>query len=269
MRRGCTVTEVLVAMAVLVMIAALLFPVVIKLRESATRASCQNNLRQHGLAIDNYHAVNGKFPPGTMPNADLAPDQRLSFHIAVVPFVEATNIYKQLAKGEPWDSPANVAVVANYTARLYQCPHWNQGLKGPLAHSGHLAYTNYVGVAGVGADAATRPAEGPGIGIIGYDRALKKTDVKDGLENTLLLIEAAHDVGPWIRGGPSTVRAIEGEGPFGSAHFYRSWLLQKRPEGFNVLLADGSVRFTKADIAPVVLAALATVAGGEEAPKDW
>ena len=278
MRRGLNAIELGIVLVILLVLAGLLLPAVQKVREAAARMRCQNNLKQHGIAAHNYHDSTGTFPPGTLPNAALPPEQRLSFHAALVPYVECDNLYKRFALGEPWDSPKNVDAVTNFPGKRYQCPSWIRGPKdSPLPLTGHLAFTNYVGVAGVGADAATRPAGAPGIGIFGHDRTITTKDVKDGTSNTALLIETGHDLGPWIRGGPGTVRALDPndapltgiERPFGGTHFRRAWTYQNRADGFNVLLADGAVRFTKPGIAPEVLAALATVAGGEEMPADW
>ena len=102
--------------------------------------------------------------------------------------------------------------------------------------------------------------------------------LKDGLANTIMLIETGHEVGPWLRGGPSTVRGIEptggqltGDGlPFGGTHFRQAWIFASpRPVAFHILLADSSVREAKNAIDPAILAALATVAGGEEIPAGW
>ena len=266
MRRGITLIELIIVAAIVVLLVALLLPAVQKVREAASRMSCTNNLKQHGIACDNYASTSGgRFPPGTMPNPALPPEQRLSFHVALVPYIESSPLYRMIAKDESWDSPANVrALTEGGGAKYYFCPSWRSGTA-PL--SGHLAVTNYVGVAGVGADAAARPADAPGNGIFGYDRTIAMKDVKDGLGNTALMFETGREVGPWIRGGPSTVRGVDVDDaplagtdrPFGGTH----------PKGFNVLLADASVRFTSNDISPAILAALVTVAGGEEIPANW
>ncbi len=253
---------------ILVLLLAFLLPAVQKMWDAAARVSCQLNLYHYGLAIHNYHDVNGRFPPGTIPNAALAPEQRLSFHVVLIPFVEASPLYYQLAKTEPWDSPTNVGVVGDGRFKVFQCPAWVGAAKDvPL--TGHLAITNYVGVAGVGADAATLSLGAPGCGIFGYDCSVKGKDVKDGSDNTALLFETAHDVGPWMRGGPATVRGVDAAAPFGGTHFRQTWTFQKRADGFNVVLANGAVRHTSPDISPEVLAALATIAGGEKIGDDW
>ncbi len=268
MRRGLNRLEVAIALSVLLAVAGLAVTAVVKIRAASERTSCQNNLKQLGLAIHNYHDTNGRFPPGTMPNAALPPEQRLSFHVAIYPYVESSPVYSRVAKNEAWDSPKNV-VATEGQFRTYRCPAWASEYQ-PGVLEGHTSLTNYVGVAGVGADAATRPAGEPGIGLFGYDRSTKKEEVKDGLENTAMLFETAHEVGPWTRGGPSTVRGVDVDDVrFGGTHIRRTWAFQKRADGFNVLLADASVRFTAPSIDPAVLAALATIASVEAIPNEW
>jgi hypothetical protein len=279
MRRGFNAIEIGIVLVILGVLLALLVAAVPKVRIAAAKASCTNNLKQHGLAAHNYHDVHKHFPPGTLPNPDLPPEQRFSFLLVILPFTESTPIYAKLAKSEPWDSPSNVGVMAHYSSRLYQCPAWVRanGYDAKLIASGHTAVTHYVGVAGLGADAATRPAEAAGIGVFGYDRAAKKEDVKDGTQNTVMLIETVRDLGPWIRGGPTTVRVVEvddvplagADRPFGGTHPRSTWLFQKRPDGFQVLLADGAVRYTTNIISTEVMGALATISGGEEVPGEW
>ena len=169
----------------------------------------------------------------------------------------------------------------SYYQRLFLCPDWSNErgrAVGANMAAGHLCVTNYVGVAGVGADAAARPADATGIGMFGHDRTLKTAQIKDGTSNTAMMIETGHEVGPWMRGGTATVRAFDadagqltGDGlPFGGTHFLDATLFEsKRADGFNLLLADGSVRYVQNAIHPHLLVSLATVAGGEDIPAAW
>jgi len=282
--RAATALKVVGAIVVAAIVAGLLMPAVCRVRQAAARSTCSNNLRQLGMAVHNYADSNlDRLPPGTVTGTLLPVDQRLSFNVLLLPYIECSNVYSELAQVEVWDSPRNDAAVANYRTKLFRCPEWVEESWKPTAPQSELPWdrhspTNYVGVAGVGLDAGSLPLEDSRIGMLGYERQLKIEEVKDGLANTILLLESGRDPGPWIRGGAGTLRGIDtGDLPitgenrqFGGMHRSSSFsLLPRRPIGANVLLGDVSVRYVKDDIEPRVLAGLATAAGGEAVAADW
>ncbi len=121
--------------------------------------------------------------------------------------------------------------------------------------------TSYLGIAGVGDDAAELPRGDPRAGFFGYDRRLTAKDLTDGAATTLMLAEAA-DGGFWTAGGKATVRGLAADG---RPYLGRGGQFASLHRGTNVAFADGSVRRLTPAVSPRVLEALATVAGGEEA----
>jgi hypothetical protein len=120
--------------------------------------------------------------------------------------------------------------------------------------------THYVGMAGIGEDAANLKVDEQGAGVFGYNRQTRMRDITDGTSNTIAIMEASNDFGPWAQGGRSTIRGLTEEpyinGPDGIGG---SWV-----GGAQGALADGSVRFISENIDPDVFKALMTISGGEQ-----
>jgi prepilin-type processing-associated H-X9-DG protein len=244
--------------------------IVYPLRSASLRAECANHLRQLGMGVNRYaEAHDGQLPPGTVHNAALEPDHRLSWMAAVLPYLadaqSAGNKQSPQKKWQElagrldlkraWDDPANVEA-AGVNVSAYFCPALDQ--QGPRHKPG---LTTYVGLAGVGPDAAILPKTSRRAGVFGYDRVLTREDVTAGLSYTMMVAETAQGLGPWVAGGQATVRGLApdqtrylGVGrPFGGLH----------AGGANVLWVDTSVRFVNDSVAPEVFRSQATLAGAE------
>jgi prepilin-type processing-associated H-X9-DG protein/prepilin-type N-terminal cleavage/methylation domain-containing protein len=95
-RTAFTLIELLVVIAIIGVLIGLMLPAVQKVREAANRIKCQNNLRQIGVAMHNYHDANCAFPPGTV-NGQTKPwaAPRLTYMIFLHPYMELDNIYQR------------------------------------------------------------------------------------------------------------------------------------------------------------------------------
>ena len=96
-RRAFTLVELLVVIAIIAILVAILLPAVNAAREAARTAQCMNNLKQLGLAFNNYNSANGRFPPGWINNVDTRWDfAEFGWPVFILPFMEEQGIYDQL-----------------------------------------------------------------------------------------------------------------------------------------------------------------------------
>jgi len=99
-RRGFTLIELLVVIAIIAILIALLLPAVQQAREAARRSQCQNNMKQLGLALHNYHDTHTVFPYGSANNAMVftaASDTILNTNgwIQLLPYMDQSPLYSK------------------------------------------------------------------------------------------------------------------------------------------------------------------------------
>lgn len=251
----------------------LVIPYVVKMRARADDVACRNNLREISLFAAHHvkplpGVAPGRFvneiPAGTIPLAGVPPEERLSWVVAALPGVDqkrqnTEQLLATIDRNSPWPAERNQQA-ARTRLVTFLCPG-----KPPEIAADKPAPTCYVGIGGLGKDAAAT-ADPSRAGCFRYDAPTPFDRITDGLSTTLLFGERSGDLGPWLRGGPSTVRGFDDApgappvigpgGQFGGNH----------PNGVNWALADGSFRLFNPRVDPKVLFGMATIAGGEKDP---
>ncbi len=215
--------------------AGLLLPAVQKVRAAAARMQSANNLKQIGLAIHSYHDVNGHFPQDIV---DKNGKPLLSWRVAILPYIEQDNLYKQFKLDEPWDS-ANNKPLSQFTIKTFLSP------QAVLQDPG--GKTNYQGFAGPGT-------------VFEPGKKIKIADVTDGLSNTIMVIETA-DAVDWAK---------PGDIPFDPKKPLPK-LTSVGAEGMTqVAMCDGSVRAVNLKaVSEQTLKNAITRADGEALGDDW
>lgn len=228
---------------------------------ASARTDCANNLRQMGAAIESYQLNHDKtYPQATIPNPRLPPEERLSWMTALLreqpspeagqrkrPYLEKTlssakwhALMDSIDLEQGWQAPVQA------TARSTRIPTFLcLGNPNPAIRN-TPGLTDYVGLSGAGLDAASLPRDDPQAGFFGYDRTVTFPQVSDRQSYTMIVTETTIDNGPWIAGGPATVRGVAVEEapligrdrPFGGCHFDFTGIA-----GLNTLWLDGSVRY--------------------------
>lgn len=248
--------DLIVGIVVLVLTAGLLMAAIGKIREGGERMKCENNMKQLCLAAQTYSSTYRTFPPAGLPNPALPPEKRLSWQYALVPYVESVCFYDPHNDGEGWESLDNRhRAIAGYF--FCSCPAFvNSSPKSVFA------FTNYIGILGLGKDAGLVSVNDPRRGAFSFNNDLNLKDLEGRINNLLLVLETTRVEGAWTAAGYPTSRGIEEngtpllgkDGQFGGIH----------ADGVNAGFANGSVRLLSYTIDPGVLRAIATVQGCKE-----
>jgi Protein of unknown function (DUF1559) len=183
----------------------------------ARAAQARNNLKQIGLALDNYHHDHGRFPPSVV----YSPDGRAlySWRVVILPYLEQKDLYDKFDLNEVWDSPHNRELLARRPA-VYDPVG--------IAADPTLTYSQVFN----GEGTAFESREGTTLG-----------DFPDGPERTVLVVEAAEPV-PWTQPIDLPYTAGAPLPPLGGIFRGRSRLFDYGSvDGCNAVFADASVRF--------------------------
>jgi prepilin-type N-terminal cleavage/methylation domain-containing protein len=219
-RRGFTLVELLVVIAIIGTLVGLLLPAVQAARESARASQCRNNMKQIGLALQNFHSARQSFPYGGRIPVTTASQGNWNWRVDILPFMEEAALYTSLSRtaSSIWRSDQSITGTRLYTTSIpaFQCP----SSKFPArytANTAHLFLMNgtnavevmdYVGVSGAATTGFADPfgrsnqcASGlnPSCGSFCRNGMLtieqqKMKDCTDGTSSTIIVAEQSGQV---------------------------------------------------------------------------
>ncbi|MFO0951011.1 MAG: DUF1559 domain-containing protein [Isosphaeraceae bacterium] len=223
-RRGFTLIELLVVIAIIAVLIALLLPAVQSAREAARRIQCVNNLKQLGLAVHNYHDINGALPPGRIWSNSgfptiFAGQQNTTWFCLMLPLFEQGSLanaynYSLGAEG-PLGSAGPIGYIANSTVgatklSVFQCPSdrsvtWfiHPAYGGPLLSTFPVSKGNYVVSWGNTSWGRTSGVNSASYlqSAFGHLMNINLARITDGTSNTVIMAEI-------LQGGQYDVRGL-------------------------------------------------------------
>jgi hypothetical protein len=214
----------------------LLMPDIMAAREAARRMQATNNVKSILLALQNYHRSAHMFPYGVVQNTDGKPMRGWRF--AIIPFIESTDIYYRYDQRLAWDDPHNLAIT-QFTWQWYVRP----GQKNKVPHA-----TNFVAVTGPGT-------------LFSDEGACSLGDIKDGAENTIIVVEIGPSDIPWYE--PRDLRIDNMSFRINDPDRSKPCIGSRLSRGAIVGFADGHTAFLPEDTPPEKLRAMLTIAGGD------
>lgn len=295
--RGFTLVELLVVIAIIGILVALLLPAVQAARESARRSSCVNNLKQLGIACQNYQTVFGGLPPASVYSHTMTDSGRHGWVSLALPYVEQESLHSLYNFNFAWYEPANRGAVATELAML-ECPSTAAPRiinVSPLGVSFNAAAADYFAIQGLNSNLAPGylPASFNFAGAMQDDRVRRFAEILDGASNTLMISEMAarpvywhnekadltfppltYGYGAWAHNNKHWIRTYTDDGllsPGGcSLNCANRWAIYSfHPVGANGLFADGSVRFLSKSISLEAFFGIVTLAGHESWSNEF
>ena len=300
---GFTLVELLVVVTIISVLMALLLPAIQAAREAARRSSCQSNLKQLGLGLQNYHSQYGLLPPG-MRMHSMAGRPSTPWRVLVLPFIEEQDLHDRIDPIEA-HSDSSYGGMRDQSARQISVPL----LLCPSAEPPDSIdkVSHYAGVTGT-------PGEGESWdlddritgdvqlnGVLYPESRIRLGAISDGTSHTLAVGERTYLFNHWLVGATWRDASSNGEPPnqvslasaknvvypinadhnqFGyyvsdrnaPAGAERKMLLNdlefgsRHPGGAHFALADGSVQFLADSIDITIYYAMSTRDGGEVEP---
>jgi len=287
-RPGFTLVELLVVIAIIGILIALLLPAVQAAREAARRTQCTNNLKQFGLALQNYHGVHGVFPSNSRWWSGDGVLRKGSVHVKLLPFIEGDTFHSLLDfEGDVVAQIENDENLRTTQISFMRCPSDDF----PALTDDGFATTNYGTSVGSqqtygfcdtypgntfknGPSADANSENGAEISGVFSRRgwAASIREITDGTSHTIAMGEALPGCStsiqsPWWLGGqwysgtapPINFPTCPGEGlgndgsPNRNCNSWNNWVTDggfksRHPGGAHFVLCDASVQFIQDDI---------------------
>jgi prepilin-type N-terminal cleavage/methylation domain-containing protein/prepilin-type processing-associated H-X9-DG protein len=298
---GFTLIELLVVIAIIGVLVALIMPAVQSAREAANRTQCINNLKQMGLASQEYHDSFGTFPGGWYcdPTVDtnciptLAQSYMWNGLSGLFLKLELGNISNSLNYSMPTNDVSNITGV-RMTMNVFVCPSNRRAVTtnstnttntlaklGPSDYRGNMAAGYNSGITPSYTSGTTDPTnttDSNGLPLLGiFDNGLTYinstvsiADITDGTSNTILMGETL--TGTWAEASSccirtTTDRQVNKPIQIQGVNYYTYWM-SKHPGAVNFLRCDGSVSTVTNQINRLVLVKMMTRALGEALSAD-
>ncbi|AMV36273.1 DUF1559 domain-containing protein [Planctomyces sp. SH-PL62] len=194
-RRGFTLIELLVVIAIIAVLIALLLPAVQAARGAARRMQCVNNLKQFGIALHNYHDVQGCFPHSrglSTPAPNFPATATFSGFARLLAYMEQTQVFNTINFDLLPNAPDNTTTQATAVA-VFSCPSDPQvqipAGEAPVnyrfSEGSGILFTYGPSDAGSGANATMPPPDGVFFSVSRTTLA----EIRDGSSNTSAMSE--------------------------------------------------------------------------------